>query len=158
MRTTRRGGWRSGPTCSRRCPSATCASATGSAAESSMPNEAPDRTAEVLRLSYVEGLGVRAIARRLSMARKTVRKLLGRGLPERKDPAAPSRASVLDQFVPQIQSWLVQTPALTAPAVLQRLRPLGDGGGGSALRARVRALRPPAKPEAFLTLDFRPGG
>ncbi len=122
-----------------------------------MPNEAPDRTAEVLRLSYVEGLGVRAIARRLSMARKTVRKLLGRGLPERKEPAAPSRASVLDQFVPQIQSWLVQTPELTAPAVLERLRPLGYGGGVSVLRERMRALRPPAKREAFLTLDFRPG-
>src|SRR5260370_39376306 len=91
------------------------------------------------------------------MARKTVRKLLGRGLPEGKEPAAPSRASVLDQFVPQIQSWLVQTPELTAPAVLERLRPLGYGGGVSVLRERMRALRPPAKREAFLTLDFRPG-
>jgi hypothetical protein len=32
-----------------------------------------DRTAEVLRLGLVEGVGVRAIARRLRMARKTVR-------------------------------------------------------------------------------------
>jgi len=34
---------------------------------------------------------VRAIARRLSMARTTVRKLLGRGLPERKPPKGPKR-------------------------------------------------------------------
>jgi hypothetical protein len=33
-----------------------------------------DRTAGVLRLAYIEGLGIRAIARRLSMARKAVRK------------------------------------------------------------------------------------
>jgi transposase len=115
-----------------------------------------DRTAEVLRLSYVEGLGVRAIARRLSMARKTVRKLLGRVLPERKPPP-PARPSMLARFVPQIQTWLIQTPELTAPAVLERLRPLGYGGGVSVLRERMRTLRPPPKREAFLTLDFRPG-
>jgi transposase len=122
-----------------------------------MASEAPDRTAEVLRLSYVEGLGVRAIARRLSMARKTVRKLIGRGLPQRKEPADESRPSMLDRFVPQIQSWLAQTPELTAPAVLERLRSLGYGGGVSVLRERMRALRPPARREAFLTLDFHPG-
>ena len=36
------------------------------------------RVAEVLRLGLVEGVGVRAIAKRLHMARKTVRKILGR--------------------------------------------------------------------------------
>jgi hypothetical protein len=44
-------------------------------------NDKPDRTAEVLRLGLVEGVGVRAIARRLGMARKTVRQILGRSLP-----------------------------------------------------------------------------
>ena len=34
---------------------------------------------EVLRLAYVDGLSVRAIARRLSLGRKAVRKVLGRG-------------------------------------------------------------------------------
>src|SRR4051812_18679522 len=108
-----------------------------------MPSEAPDRTAEVLRLSYVEGLGVRAIARRLSMARKTVRKLLGRGLPERKTSAAEPRRSMLDSFVPQIRTWLSDTPELSAPAVLERLRRLGYHGGVSVLRERMRLLRPP---------------
>lgn len=51
---------------------------TGTAAESSTALSDVTRT-EVLRLAHVDGLSVRAIARRLSLARKTVRKILGRG-------------------------------------------------------------------------------
>ena len=45
------------------------------------PPEATDesrRLAEVLRLAFIDGLGVRAISRRLSMSRKTVRRILNR--------------------------------------------------------------------------------
>ena len=122
-----------------------------------MASEAPDRTAEVLRLSFVEGLSVRAIPRRLSMARRTVRRLLGRGLPARREPAVPPRPSMLDRFAPQLREWLSQTPELSAPALLERLRPLGYSGGVSILRERMSALRPRQRREAFLTLDFRPG-
>lgn len=121
-----------------------------------MASEGPDKTAEVLRLSFVEGLSVRAISRRLSMARRTVRRLLGRGLPVRKEETA-ARASMLDRFEPQLREWLGSTPELTAPAVLERLRPLGYAGGVSVLRERMRTLRPRPAREAFLTLDFRPG-
>ncbi len=53
-----------------------------------MTPDSQDRAAEVLRLAYVEGLGIRTIARSLSMARKTVRKLLGRA-PKQLEPPAP---------------------------------------------------------------------
>jgi DNA-binding transcriptional regulator LsrR (DeoR family) len=43
-----------------------------------MTRDSQDRAAEVLRLAYAEGLGVRTIARRLSMSRKTVRRQPGR--------------------------------------------------------------------------------
>ena len=122
-----------------------------------MASETPDRTAEVLRLSFVEGLSVRGIARRLSMARRTVRRLLGRRLPARREPALPLRPSMLDRFAPQLREWLDQTPELSAPAVLERLRPLGYSGGVSILRERMSALRPRSRREAFLTLEFRPG-
>jgi len=122
-----------------------------------MASEARDQTAEVLRLSFVEGLSVRAIARRLSMARRTVRRLLGRGLPTPREPAPPTRPSMLDRFAPQLRGWLEQTPELSAPAALERLRPLGYSGGVSILRERMSALRPRAPREAFLTLDFQPG-
>ena len=123
-----------------------------------MPSNPRDQTAEVLRLSFVEGLSVRAIARRLHMARRTVRQVLGRGLPERKCEQASgnARPSILDRFTLQLREWLEQTPELTAPAVLERLRPLGYSGGVSVLRERMRVLRP-SKREAFLTLNFPPG-
>jgi transposase len=115
-----------------------------------------DRFAEVLRLAYMEGLGVRAIALRLKMARKTVRKVLGRGtvaLPK----VIESRSSLLDSYGVAIGKMLEDTPELKAPVVLERLRPLGYTGGISILRERIRTLRPRGQREPFLTLDFKPG-
>jgi transposase len=120
-----------------------------------MTPDGSDRTAEVLRLAYVEGLGIRTIARRLSMARKTVRKLLGRA-PKQLAPPTP-RSSILDPHLPTIRRMLEETPELTAPAVLERLRALGYTGGVSILRDRMREIRPRLQRDAFLTLDFRPG-
>jgi transposase len=115
-----------------------------------------DQTAEVLRLAYIEGLGVRAIARRLSMARKTVRRLLGRAQ-VRPAVRPPARGSILDPHIAVVRKLLDETPELTAPAMLERLRPLGYTGGVSILRDKMRALRPAVRREAFLTLDFPPG-
>jgi transposase len=113
------------------------------------------RQSEVMRLALLEGRSVRAIARQLRLARKTVRKLLGRGRPPRTAPAA--RVSLLDPYLADVKRLLDDTPELKATAVLERLRPLGYTGGISILRDRVRALRPPPRREAFLTLDFAPG-
>ena len=46
---------------------------------------------------------------------------------------------------------------MLAPALLERLRPLGYTGGVTILRDRLRRLRPHGHREAFLTLDFPPG-
>ena len=116
----------------------------------------PDRAAEVLRLAYAEGLGVRTIARRLSMSRKTVRRVLGRERPKPRPKPEP-RGSILDPFMPVIRDLLRDTPEMKAPAVLERLRPLGYTGGVSILRDQVRKLRPGGQREAYLTLDFLPG-
>jgi transposase len=114
-----------------------------------------DRVAEVLRLGLVEGVGVRAIARKLGMARKTVRKILGR---HRAPPKPPEkRGSILDAYEPAIRKILGDAPDMLAPAVLERLRPLGYSGGVTILRARLRTIRPQPKPHAFLTLSFEPG-
>jgi transposase len=123
-----------------------------------MTKGSEDRAAEVLRLAYVDGLGVRTIARRLSMSRKTVRRLLGlRGGASQPRPNPEPRSSILDAFTPVIRDLLRETPEMKAPAVLERLRPLGYTGGVSILRDRVRKLRPGGQREAFLTLDFAPG-
>ena len=110
---------------------------------------------EVLRLHFVDGLSLRAIARRLKLARKTVRRALGRGLP----PTSTSvpRSKMLDPFRDAVRAMLKETPELRAPAVLERLRALGFTGGVTIVRDLVRELRPLGQREAFATLDFPPG-
>src|SRR5262245_29852819 len=111
------------------------------------------RVAEVLRLGLVEGVPVRQIARRLHMARKTVRKILGRHRAPSK-PAAYARGSILDPYETAIRAALDDVPDILAPAVLERLRPLGYTGGVTIVRDRLRRLRPRGQRAAFLTLDF----
>jgi transposase len=119
-------------------------------------SEQDSRLSEVLRLSFVEGLSIRAIAKRLSMSRKTVRRLLARG-PERTPPSSEPRPSLLAPYDGEIRRLLADTPELTTPAILERLRPIGYTGGITILRDRVSKLRPRPSQEAFLTLDFKPG-
>jgi transposase len=119
------------------------------------PTDPSHRVAEVLRLGLVEGVTVRAIAKRLKMSRKTVRKILGRHRAPPK-PAAEPRGSILDLYEPAIRAVLDDTPTMLAPAVLERLRPLGYTGGVTILRDRFRRLRPRDRRAAFLTLDFAP--
>jgi transposase len=120
------------------------------------PIDDSSRVAEVLRLGLVEGVAVRAIARRLNMARKTVRRILGRHhAPPR--PAAEPRGSILDPYESAIRTALDDAPEMLAPAVLERLRPLGYTGGVTILRDRLRRLRSRGQRAAFLTLDFPPG-
>jgi transposase len=121
-----------------------------------VPAEAT-QLAEVLRLSLIEGLGIRAIAKRLQLGRKTVRKMLGHAPALKRPLAEMPRGSLLDVYDMEIRRLVADTPELTAPAVLERLRPLGYTGGITILRDRLRGLRPRAPKEAFLTLDFEPG-
>lgn len=120
------------------------------------PLDAPARVAEVLRLGLVEGISVRQIAKRLSMARKTVRRILGGHRAPAAKPPAP-RGSLLDPYATAIRKLLDDTPEILAPAVLERLRPLGYLGGVTIVRAELRRLRPQGQREAFLTLHFEPG-
>lgn len=119
------------------------------------PVDPSGNVAEVLRLSLVEGVSVRQISSRLHLSRKTVRKILGRHHPPAK-PTAP-RGSLLDPYEKAIHTLLDDTPEMLAPAVLERLRPLGYTGGVTILRARLRSLRKHGQREAFLTLHFEPG-
>lgn len=123
----------------------------------SADDAAQQRFAEVLKLAFVDGLGVRAIARRLRMSRNTVRRMLDRERRKRASTSPACRSSMLVRFDDAIRQMLSDTPELKAPAVLERLRPLGYRGGVSIVRDRLRQLRPHAEREAFLTLDFAPG-
>lgn len=108
-----------------------------------------ERKAEVLHLRYVEGLSVRAIAKKLSMARRTVRDLVEAPRPRRPKRAAEPRESILARFDAEVRTRLKQDHDLRAPALLERLRELGYRGGISILRERMRQLRPRPHIEVF---------
>src|SRR5215471_9678380 len=113
-----------------------------------------ERKAEVLQLRYVDGLSTRAIAKRLSMSRRTVRELLGEKKPR---PATPRpRESILTPYEPILRAELAKTPELQAPTMLERLRVAGYTGGISVLRDRMRAIRPKPHVEVFSTFTTRP--
>ena len=111
----------------------------------------------MLKLAFVDDLGVRAIARRLRMSRKTVRRILDRERRKQAPRSAAPRPTLLSAYDGAIRQMLSDTPELKTPAVLERLRPLGYRGGVTILRNRLRQLRPHAEREPFLTLDFAPG-
>lgn len=114
-----------------------------------------ERRAEILRLRYVDGLSTRAIAKRLSMARRTVRGVLEAKKP-RTRAASTARESILTPYEAAVRAELAKTPELRAPAMLERLRVVGYTGGISVLRERMRALRPRSHAEVFSTFTVRP--
>jgi transposase len=116
-----------------------------------------ERKAEVLRMRYVDGLSTRAIARKLSMSRRTVRGLLGEKLPMRPTREAVPRESILAPYEAEIRRRLADDRDLRAPGLLEVLRLLGYRGGISVLRERMRQLRPRPHIEVFSSFtDVRP--
>ena len=109
--------------------------------------------AEIRRLHLGEGMAVKAIARRLGVARNTVRSAL-------RSEAAPGYAregpgSAVDAFEPAIKKLLAVTPDMPATVVAERI---GWTRGMTVLRERVAELRPAYLPaEAFGRTEYRPG-
>src|SRR5690348_3092092 len=97
------------------------------------PRSQEETIAEIMRLHYVDGLGLRTIAARLEVSRNTVRRVLGR---KRRKPPQPhqARPSMLQPYQPTIKKWLDDTPELKATTILERLRGLGFTGGITIVR------------------------
>ena len=115
--------------------------------------------AEILALHFGEKLGTRAIARRLGVNRKAVRRVVERRQVSLEPAKSGPRPSILDPFKPFITEMLAKDPELTATRILQSLRHEGYLGGYSAVKVWVSQQR--AKPvrarEAFLRLEFPAG-
>jgi transposase len=100
--------------------------------------------AEIRRLHRSEGMAIKAIARRLGVARNTVRSALACDAPPRYVRAAGG--SMVDGFEPAIRVLLAQFPEMPASVIGERV---GWEHSASVLRARVAELRPlyaPADP------------
>ena len=109
--------------------------------------------AEIRRLHRAEGMGIKAIARRLGVARNTVRAALRAD--DAPKYARERRSSAVDSFEPAIRRLLAVTPDMPATVVAERI---GWTRGITVLRERVAELRPSFKvPEAFGRTEYKPG-
>jgi transposase len=89
-----------------------------------------------------QGLSVSAIAKRLDLDRKTVRKYIARGLePPIYGPRDP-RPQKVDPYLPFLRDRLQAFPQLSAVRLLREITPLGFTGSYTALKRAVHELRP----------------
>ena len=109
--------------------------------------------AEIRRLHKADGLSIKEIARRLGVARNTVRSAV-------RSEAPPSyqrqgRGSAVDAFEPAIRELLSEFPRMPATVIAERV---GWSAGRTVLQQRVAELRPlfvPADP--CQRTEYRPG-
>lgn len=92
-----------------------------------------------------QGLSISAIATRLGMDRKTVRKYIKDGVQApRYGPRAP-RPCVVDSFVGYITERVCAFPDLSIERMLREVRAMGYKGGRTALGDLIREVRPPRR-------------
>lgn len=109
--------------------------------------------AEIRRLHRAEGLSIKAIARRLGLARNTVRDALRSDEPPRYERA--SSGSVVDAFESEIRALLGEFPTMPATVIAERI---GWERGITILRDRVGELRPLfVAPDPCQRTSYAPG-
>jgi hypothetical protein len=112
-----------------------------------------DLWAEIRRLHRSEGLGIKMIARRLGVARNTVRAALVSDRPPRYERAP--RGSIADAVEVEIAAELRKDPLTPASEIGRRI---GWDRSGSVLRAKVAQMRPLfAPPDPTDRTDYQPG-
>ena len=93
-----------------------------------------------------QGLSVSAIARRVGIDRKTVRKYIERGLePPSYGPRQP-RPRRREPFEAYLRQRVAAYPGLTASRLLREIREHGYGGGYTAVTDFLREVRPSPTP------------
>ena len=109
--------------------------------------------AEMRRLHRAEKMGIKTIARRLGVARNTVRAALRSDAPPRYE--RESRGSIVDAVEPEIRELLGKFPEMSASVIAERI---GWERGMTVLRDRVGELRPLfVPPDPSQRTWYRPG-
>jgi len=113
--------------------------------------------AEIRRLTEVEKLSQRAIARRLHCCTKTVSKALAMEQPPTQTPAKAS-CSILDPYRDRIDAIIERYPELSAVRVLEEISKGDDGyrGGISLVRRYLRQIRP-VRGRIYQEVHYEPG-
>jgi transposase len=109
--------------------------------------------AEIRRLHRAEGMGIRAIARHLGVARNTVREAVRSDSPPRY--ARRGSGSAVDAFESSIRQLLAEFPDMPATVIAERV---GWERSMTVLRERVAELRPLfVPPDPCQRTSYRPG-
>jgi transposase len=113
--------------------------------------------AEIRRLHFVKGLGVREIARRTGLHRQTIRRALSADGPPRYQ--RPPRESKLEPYKAEIHRLLADEPSLPAVRMRELIEPLGYRAGQTILNVYLREIRPlfAPPPRTFQRTIYRPG-
>ena len=93
--------------------------------------------AEIRRLHRAEKLPIKEIARRLGMARNTVRAALAADRPP--SYSRPARGSLVDEVEVEVRKLLKEFPRMPATVIAERI---GWEHSITILKDRVRVLRP----------------
>lgn len=93
--------------------------------------------AEIRRLHRSEQMSIKAIVRKMGLARNTVRAALASDAPPKYQRG--SVGSVVDVFEPRIRTLLAEFPSMPATVIAERI---GWEHSSSVLRAKVAQLRP----------------
>ena len=96
-----------------------------------------EQWAEIRRLHRSEGVPIKEIARRLGVARNTVRAALASDTAP--SYSRPSKGSAVDAFETQIRALLREYPTMPATVIAQRI---GWSRSLTVLKDRVRVIRP----------------
>jgi transposase len=109
--------------------------------------------AEIRRLHRAEGVPIKEIARRLGLARNTVRSALRVESPPSRERGP--RGSFVDEVEPQIRALLAEFPRMPATVIAERI---GWTKSLTILKDRVRELRPLfVPPDPTDRVEYGPG-
>jgi transposase len=116
-----------------------------------------EQWAEIRRLHFVKGLGIREIHRRTGLHRETIRRaIVSDGPPIYERARAGSK---LDAFKDEIHRLLTEDPKLPGVRVRELLEPLGCTASKTVVDDYLREVRPlfAPPPRTFQRTVYRPG-
>jgi transposase len=115
-----------------------------------------EQWAEIRRLHFVAGVGIKEIARRTGLHRQTIRRAVRSDVQPRY--RRPARGSKLDPYREEIHRLLGEDPRLPGTRVRELLEPLGYDGSKTILDDYLREVRPLfVSQRAFQRTVYRPG-
>jgi transposase len=116
-----------------------------------------ERWAEIRRAHFIEGVGIRALARRTGLDRQTIRRALRSDAPPRYERAPV--ASKLEPHKDEIHRLLRADASLPATRIRELIADQGYEGGRTILDVYLREVRPlfAPPPRTFQRTLYRPG-